>query len=543
MLCEIYCDKFVSDGVERPPIRFNDGLNVVLGDNSGANSIGKSTFLMIIDFVFGGNDYIEKYADGIDQVGLHKICFTFRFENVLYKFFRSTATPTIVSKCGLDYHEEETVSIDEYRQWLKIKYSLAENKLTFREATSNFFRIYKRENYDEQYPLRSFAMESETNSILRALKLFERFETHGDLKDAADSAEKEFRVFNSSIRQGYVDAVSDKRDLQRTKRRIDEIKMQLSEYSSEVRLSKYSEEKAIQAAATQSALRNLRLQYSRLQIISSQLKDDSAINCEVGQNELACLKTFFPEANFATLAEIEMFHSKLTAILADEIATQKTALESKMDILRQKIAGLERFLSAIDVPLDLPKAVLDEYASLKMKQKELEMVCSNYERKQTLSEARKATKAAYDNAVLSDFAYISSSVTAKMAELNSKVYSDNRTSPIFQIVNSKQYKFQTERDDGTGNCFKGLVLFDLSILAMTKLPVLIHDSVVLKQIGDDPIEKILELYCNAGKQVFISLDKASSYSEKTQHILETNSVLSLGAGSRALFGRYWGHVK
>ena len=74
MLCEIYCDKFVSDGVERPPIRFNDGLNVVLGDNSGANSIGKSTFLMIIDFVFGGNDYIEKYADGIDQVGLHKIC-------------------------------------------------------------------------------------------------------------------------------------------------------------------------------------------------------------------------------------------------------------------------------------------------------------------------------------------------------------------------------------------------------------------------------------------------------------------------------------
>ncbi|MFU0789841.1 MAG: hypothetical protein ACFWT6_07790 [Virgibacillus proomii] len=39
------------------PIRFHKGLNVVLGDDEGSNSIGKSTLLMIIDFVFGGNTY------------------------------------------------------------------------------------------------------------------------------------------------------------------------------------------------------------------------------------------------------------------------------------------------------------------------------------------------------------------------------------------------------------------------------------------------------------------------------------------------------
>ena len=51
MLREIICDKFKEKKIE-----FYDGLNVVLGDEQGSNSIGKSTFLMIIDYVYGGKD-------------------------------------------------------------------------------------------------------------------------------------------------------------------------------------------------------------------------------------------------------------------------------------------------------------------------------------------------------------------------------------------------------------------------------------------------------------------------------------------------------
>lgn len=49
MLVEIRCDKF-----KKKVITFHKGLNVVLGDNKGTNSIGKSTLLMVIDFIFGG---------------------------------------------------------------------------------------------------------------------------------------------------------------------------------------------------------------------------------------------------------------------------------------------------------------------------------------------------------------------------------------------------------------------------------------------------------------------------------------------------------
>lgn len=49
MIKEIFCDKF-----KKQHVSFKDGLNVVLGDDSGANSIGKSTMLLAIDYLSSG---------------------------------------------------------------------------------------------------------------------------------------------------------------------------------------------------------------------------------------------------------------------------------------------------------------------------------------------------------------------------------------------------------------------------------------------------------------------------------------------------------
>ena len=52
MLYEIECSKFATrvNGkfVPRGKIRFREGLNTVLGDKAAQNSIGKSTFLLMI---------------------------------------------------------------------------------------------------------------------------------------------------------------------------------------------------------------------------------------------------------------------------------------------------------------------------------------------------------------------------------------------------------------------------------------------------------------------------------------------------------------
>lgn len=51
MLIEMKSPAFKEHGKERPPITFKKGLNVILGKEDGAMSIGKSSTLLAIDFV------------------------------------------------------------------------------------------------------------------------------------------------------------------------------------------------------------------------------------------------------------------------------------------------------------------------------------------------------------------------------------------------------------------------------------------------------------------------------------------------------------
>ena len=73
MLREIYCEEF-----HQKKIEFSDGLNVVLGTNTADNSIGKSTFMLVVDFVFGGSTY-AKSTDILNNVDPHNICFKFEY--------------------------------------------------------------------------------------------------------------------------------------------------------------------------------------------------------------------------------------------------------------------------------------------------------------------------------------------------------------------------------------------------------------------------------------------------------------------------------
>lgn len=137
------------------------------------------------------------------------------------------------------------------------------------------------------------------------------------------------------------------------------------------------------------------------------------------------------------------------------------------------------------------------------------------------------------------FAILANELNAKMKSINQFIYGEMYKSPIISFSDNS-YSFFTPDDTGTGIAYKGLVVFDLSVLRMTKLPIIVHDSIVLKQISDIAIEKILELYEKSGKQVIIALDKQSSYTKKANAILNTNSVLQLSTNDGELFGRSWG---
>lgn len=108
MLTEINCKYF-----SQKKIIFHAGLNAVLGDDNGANSIGKSTLLMIIDFVFGGKSFVEKNFDVITQFGHHEYSFCIEVDGIKNFYIRGTENIEAVWICDDQYGKKNSISIDD----------------------------------------------------------------------------------------------------------------------------------------------------------------------------------------------------------------------------------------------------------------------------------------------------------------------------------------------------------------------------------------------------------------------------------------------
>lgn len=113
-----------------------------------------------------------------------------------------------------------------------------------------------------------------------------------------------------------------------------------------------------------------------------------------------------------------------------------------------------------------------------------------------------------------------------MLNINNTIYGGRKTYLTLTITDASHYTSFTPRDGGTGAQYESLVVFDLAKMVRTRLPVIAHDSVMLKQIEYDAIEKILELYEATSKEVFIAMDKEGSYTKKAQEIMEISILKS-----------------
>jgi len=212
MLSEIQCDKFLANGTTRGPIRFSDGLNVVLGDNEASNSIGKSTFLLVVDFAFGGNSYVENAPDVQKNVGSHIIQFAFEFVGKKYNFSRSTSEYLSVNVCDENYNITKTIPLSTYCEWLKEQYGMRQVGLSFRSALTRYARIYQKENLNEKRPLESVKNEPDKDAVLALLKLFDKYGGIKDAKDVADEAQKKVQTYRDGIKFEFIPAISGVRE-------------------------------------------------------------------------------------------------------------------------------------------------------------------------------------------------------------------------------------------------------------------------------------------------------------------------------------------
>ena len=85
---------------------------------------------MVLDFVYGGESFLEHNKDVVDELGDHDYHFTFKFGENNFYFKRGTFEPDLIYTCDKDYQELEPLSIQDYMAFLKASYALEDIDLS-----------------------------------------------------------------------------------------------------------------------------------------------------------------------------------------------------------------------------------------------------------------------------------------------------------------------------------------------------------------------------------------------------------------------------
>lgn len=546
MLREIRCDKFRTfDDKPREPIKFHPGLNAVLGTNDAKNSIGKSTFLMIIDFVFGGRDYVQKCTDVQQMVEGHTIEFCFEFEDGLHYYSRNTVNTTKVNRCDEHYNVIDTISADKFCKELAKGYHVDESLSSFRGMINPYFRVYQRDNLDEKAPLEVAKKGKPEAAINELLKLFGLYNLVMEYKIQEKANEEQKDIYANSIKYDLIKKIN-AREYKANQKRIIELqeeieKLEKSSEESDLSLLGIENPKIIEQIGElkeelRKTNRKLSKYKSQLRVISDNRRN-SVISVD---SDIELLREFFPDADIKHIQEIEQFHHKIQEILTDEFSDAEAQLRALINIAQDDQALLEKEIRDLGVSKDFSTQIFRTYAKLRNELDELQKVNDAHEKLKEHGDAIKEAKENTKAALKDERARLQKMLNDKMGELNSYIYNDDSESPVITIAeDGKSYEFYTPYDSGAGTSCKGLILLDLSILEMTVLPALIHDSDIHKRIEDYSFGKILDLYQDSGKQVFIAMDRQETFSPEIAEKLEKAKVLYLSGNGNELFGKDW----
>ena len=543
MLKEIYCELLATPNRPSGKITFHSGLNIVLGSNIGTTSIGKSTSLLIVDFVFGGNTYAK--SDAVKELGNHIIYFTFTFDNKDYHFARSTANHGDISIFDESKNFVEVKDKDDFIHWLAQQYHLDFEGLQFRNTVSRFFRIYGKNNYSELHPLQTRGgSESQKSAISVLVALFNRYEEIQAFEEQVKKADDKISAFKQARKYEFIpSAVDGVKKYEKNLSTIASLKYDMNQLESYGNTGISSTDLA---HANEINIIKLQLRDARAKLRQKQ-NDLHLINLNITQGvypteaDLKSLAEFFPEANFKKLMDIERFHNKIQKILEEEWLDAKLKVEQELEPLEHTVEELQNQIETIKPSMAFSQEFLSAYTSLDRKIHKLEdeneaFVTRNRLQKEKKNASERLKKHLHD--ILYELEKL---IQKQLTEISDYVSEGIDNYPVIRIKDADSYTFVTPRNTGTGTNYKGMLFYDLSILRLTNLPAIAHDSLLFPYISDRNICRLLQLYANENKkQIFISFDHEDNYGQETKWLLQKHTVLKLDAEDDALFGKQWG---
>lgn len=550
MLKRISCDKFMCDGVVRKPIEFTMGLNVVLGAHGGKNSIGKSTLLMIIDFCFGGDDYVHKEKDTILKVGDHTIKFEFEFNGVSKYFKRSTDSHTKIEICDSNYKNINIITNDLFKDTLLSYYNIKNNDLSLRHWVSPFFRIYNRKNYNEGKPLNADIRQAENEGIKNILKMFNEFSGLSVNIELLEKYRKEKSYFDYMKSKEISQICKDKTqwelftdDLKGYKKDLNKLLKDNDSNSYDPTINMAAKKKDLIKAKNK-----LDREISKQQAQLSDLDENEEYNESKDTKTFKSLMEFFPNVNIDKIKEIEVFRRDVIKYVKDDSKQIDNDAREMIEFYQKEIDKIDMELENYKDTPTYSDMFIKQMKEINEKITTTETAINNYNKYVNCLTKYKKAETALNLSTTAKTDNVAKILNEEMDTLNSLIKFKNnevKISPILTFNELKSYGFYSPNDNGTGTRFKNLCLLDLAILRTTLLPAFAHDSIIFTNIEDEVARQLFQLYANEKKkQIFVSAENPQRYDVINDegeifNIAKEYTKIELNVDTKALFGEQW----
>lgn len=548
MLKEIYCEKFIEDGSIRPKIEFHKGLNTIVGIGSNGekseNSVGKSTLLMIIDFCFGGKAFLKSKA--VQIIKNHTICFAFEFNGTPHYFMRTTDKEDSIFKCDAKYQNPQNYTIAEFKDWLKEQYRLKDNEASFREIFDTYSRFYGDEKEISPHEiLRTHNGHNCTDQVRTLEKLFEKYPQIKDAVDRIQDSENLKKVKSTATKLKVDISEFRKIDVEGTKEKLAELSAQKDELLQKKKdhIPELDAQKAKELAELKIQHKTLASRRSRLLTRIENMENANFETVKPSKASYDALLEFFPNADIKKIEEIDSFHEKLNTILAEEHEEALEEYKVELGTVQSEIENIEIQMSDFGNEEDFTTAFLLEFSKI---QNEIDRLNSLL--KQDSERKAIATKVSVDRKnlkndekiILND---IEKSINEKLVVFSEEILGKDVEGIQFHFPTNASYELGSPLDDGTGTDYTSLILFDLAVLNLTKLPAIIHDSYLISNIRGNRLENLIKAYASESeKQVFLSIDETDKLNPDTEILVNRADicVIKLQQGGGELYGYYWG---
>ena len=414
---------------------------------------------------------------------------------------------------------------------------------SFRGLVNTFARIYGKGNYDVEKPLKTYGNDAkDENGIKVLIDLFGKRTLLNEILAKIEQAEKTKKAWKDANKYGVVySPIKTASDVKAAKEEIARIRQEIdSLVKSQDQASLVSDERLSQAdidlKSEQICLMRKRKMLSiRLNSLESMTGD----NLLMTEDDMQKLVSIFPNVNLKSLTEINEFQRNLSINVNEEVNQQKANLNDEISEVNKRLREINDALLKNNVSPRLYKSFLEAFQAKNDQIKKLENQVAVYEKKKELD-----NKIANDKLQLGEeYSYVLSSIekslNEKLAELNDSIYKEKRFAPTMTLSDFSHYTYKTPNDKGAGTEYKGLLLFDMAVLELTKLPFVIDDSMLFKNMWDEPVEGLFRIYNNSRKQIFIAIDRINVFENEVQKIITQHQIVRLGNGENTLFGRIW----